>query len=458
MSRTTVAALGLFALAAAFCAPPAAAQTILFEGARVIPGDGGAAIEDGAILVERGLISRVGKKGEIAAPAGANRIDLAGKTVMPAILSTHVHPGFQRGFSYSAANYTRDNILDDLNRSLYFGISSVMSLGVEKGDVMFEMRADQAAGKLGGAKLLIAGRGIGAPNAGPGAAAYANIAYEVTTEAEIRRAVQEQAAKKVDIIKIWVDDRGGRAPRLPIALSRAVIEEGHKAGLKVAAHIFYHDDAMELAAAGVDNFAHLVRDKEMSDALIALMLKINVYQMPNIGQPERGIHANPPPWLGEPYLMGLLRDPWSADAIARIRASYSGRDPAVVTRSQRGYAILQKSVAKLSTAGVKMILGSDTGLEDHPFGFAEQKELQFMAEAGMTPMQVIVAATSRAAEFLALPDRGVLAAGKRADLLVLDANPLDDIRNTRRIAKMYLAGAEVDRAALKASLLRSARN
>src|SRR5438094_2882334 len=153
MSRMTIAALGLFALAAAFCAPPASAQTILFEGARVIPGDGSAAIEGGVMLIERGLITRVGKKGEIAAPAGADRVDLAGKTVMPAILSTHVHPGFQRGLSYSAANYTRDNILDDLNRSLYFGISTVMSLGVEKGDVMFEMRADQAAGKLGGAKL-----------------------------------------------------------------------------------------------------------------------------------------------------------------------------------------------------------------------------------------------------------------------------------------------------------------
>ena len=98
------------------------------------------------------------------------------------------------------------------------------------------------------------------------------------------------------------------------------------------------------------------------------------------------------------------------------------------------------------------MLGSDTGLEDHFFGYAEQKELGLMVEAGMTPMQVIVSATSRAAEFLKLADRGTLAAGKRADLLVLDANPLDDIRNTRRIAKLYLAGVEVDRAAIKAGL------
>ena len=125
---------------------------------------------------------------------------------------------------------------------------------------------------------------------------------------------------------------------------------------------------------------------------------------------------------------------------------------------QGGYAILQRSLAKLNAAGARIILGSDTGLEDHFFGFAEHKELELMAAAGMTPSQVIVAATSRAAEFLDLPDTGTLAPGKRADFLVLDANPLDSIVNTRRIAKMYLAGVEVDRAALKASLMRNARN
>ena len=136
-----------------------------------------------------------------------------------------------------------------------------------------------------------------------------------------------------------------------------------------------------------------------------------------------------------------------------MRAAFTSRDAATAERNRANYAILQKSVAKLTAAGAKIILGSDTGLEDHFFGYAEQKELQLMAEAGMTPAQVIVAATSRAAEFLALPDRGTVAPGKRADLLVLDANPLDDIRNTRRIAALYIAGRAVDRGAIKASLL-----
>ena len=179
--------------------------------------------------------------------------------------------------------------------------------------------------------------------------------------------------------------------------------------------------------------------------------------MPNIGSPERGTHAPVPPWLDEPYLAGLLRDTVAPEVIERMRKAIRGRDPALPSAT-KNYDILKRSVAKLGAAGARIILGSDTGLEDHFFGYAEQKELELMVQAGMTPSQVIVAATSRAAEFIGLADRGLLAPGKRADLLVLDGNPLDDIRNTRRIAKIYLAGAEVDRAALKASLTKAARN
>jgi imidazolonepropionase-like amidohydrolase len=455
MSHKIIAWFGLLVLAVALYTYPASAQTRLFEGARIIPGDGSAAIENGALLVEGGIIARIGRKGDVTPPAGAVRIDLDGKTVMPAIVSAHVHPGFQKGLTYSAENFTRETILDDLNRALYFGVSTVMSQGVEKGEVMYQIRADQAAGRLGGARLMLAGRGIGAPNAGPGAAAYAGIAYEITTEDQARSAVLELAGRQVDAIKIWVDDRGGRAPSLPIALSRTVIDEGHRLGFKVSAHVFYHKDAIELATAGIDNFAHLVRDIEMSDALIATMMAKGIYVMPNIGAPERGTHTAVPAWFEEPYLAGLLRDTVPADVVARIRASFTSRDAATAARNRQNYAILQRSVAKLSAAGARVILGSDTGLEDHPFGFAEQKELQMMADAGMTPAQVIVAATSRSAAFLGLADRGTIVPGKRADLLVLDANPLDDIRNTRRIAGMYLAGKEVDRPALKASLMRA---
>lgn len=211
MIRNLAAIVALSVLFTAQSRPP---SIILFEGERLISGDGSRTIESAAMLVENGNITRVGAKGSVNAPSGAARIDLTGKTVMPTLINTHGHPGFQRGLTYTAENFTRDTIINDMNRALFFGVAAVQSQGIEKGEVTYQVRADQQAGKAGGALLHIAGRGIGAPNAGPGAAAYAGIAYEITTEDQARKAVQELAAKKVNLVKIWVDDRNGRAPRL----------------------------------------------------------------------------------------------------------------------------------------------------------------------------------------------------------------------------------------------------
>jgi len=431
------------------------APITLYEGARLIPGDGSAVISESAFIVENGAITRLGGKGEISAAPGVRRVDLTGKTVMPTLVNAHGHPGFQKGLTYAAANYTRENILDDLNRALYFGVAAVQSQGIEKGDLALQIRNEQEAGTLGGAHLLVAGRGIGAPNAGPGAPAYAGIAYEVTTEAEIRRAVQEQAAKKVNAIKVWVDDRGGRAPRLSTPLFRAAIDEGHKLGLPVTAHVYYHVDAVDLVDAGINSLAHLVRDKEMDDALVAAIVKRKVYVMPNLGGAERSQYTSAPAWLDEPNLSALLEATVAPEVIERMKKSYTGRDAQAAERSRQIYANMQRSLAKLNAAGALIILGSDTGLEDHFFGYAEQRELEQMVLGGMAPAQVIVAATSRSAQFLGLRNTGSLAPGKSADFLVLDANPLDDIRNTRRISRIYVKGLEVDRAALRSALMKT---
>jgi imidazolonepropionase-like amidohydrolase len=427
-------------------------RIVLYEGARLISGDGSVPLDDSALLVENGTITTVGRKGDVTAPRAAGRVSLAGKTVMPALIDAHGHPGFQRGLTYSADNFTRENIVDDLNRALYFGVAAVQSQGIEKGDVTDQIRADQEAGKLGGARLHIAGRGIGAPNAGPGGAAYAGIAYEVTTEDQARKAVQELAAKKVNLIKVWVDDRNGRAPRLAPNLFKAIIDEGHRHGLQVNAHVFYYTDAVELVNAGVDALVHLVRDKEMDDALVASIVKHNVYVMPNLA-PEWNTYTVLPHWLkeGDP-LMTLLQESAPPPLIARMKKAYESPDPAAVERTRAQYAILQRSLARLAKANAKITLGCDTGLEDHLFGLAEQHELESMVKSGMTPMQVIVAATSRAAEYMKLAKMGTLAAGKEADFLVLDGNPLDDITNTQRISKIYMKGAEVNRASMRRSL------
>src|SRR5690242_3392176 len=264
---------GLLALVIAAAAVAQPRVDLALVDGTVITVDGRDTVAQ-AVAIANGTIVAVGTSAQIRALAGADTriVALGGKAVMPALISTHVHPGFQKGASYVAANFGRESVLDDLNRALYFGVSVVQSQGIERGDVMYRIRAEQAAGTLGGAKLLVAGRGIGAPNAGPGAAAYAGIAYEITTEAEARRAVDELAANRVDVVKIWVDDRNGRAPPLSPTLYGAVIDDAHKRGLRANAHVFYHSDAEGLVAAGIDGLVHLVRDVEMSDALIAAIV------------------------------------------------------------------------------------------------------------------------------------------------------------------------------------------
>jgi len=432
---------------------PSLAQTgtVLYDGARLIPGDGKPAIERSAFLVENGRITRVGRQGDIKVPAAATRVDLAGKTVMPALIDIHTHTGFQKGATYRPENYSRETIVDDLNRALYFGVSAVVSEGIDPGDAAFTIRDDQAAGRLGGARLFTAGRGIGAPNAGPGADTYRGIAYDVTTEDEGRRDVRELAARKVDVVKIWVDDRNGRAPELSPPLYRAIIDEAHRHGLRVNAHVFYLADAKGLVAAGINGFTHMARDKEMDDEVVQAIVKRGVYIMPTLQNAERGRNVEMPASLAA-WLNGPAREAIPPELIAKVQAAYGGRTAAQASAARERYAVLQRSLAKLSAAGARIVLGGDTGLQDDPFGFAEHRELELMVDAGMTPMQAIVAATSRGAEYLRLRDTGTLAAGKSADVLVLDANPLDDITNTRRIAQILLKGRLLDRNALRTGL------
>ena len=448
--RSLCVCVSVALLAATVHAQPPAT---LYEGARLIVGDGSPAIEQGAILVERGVIAEIGSVTAVNAPAGVRRVDLSGKTVMPPLIATHVHPGFQRGTTYVKDNYTRDTVLNDLNRALYFGVSVVQSQGIESGDLLYNMRAEQQQGKLDTARLMVSGRGIGSPNAGPGGAVYAGIAYEVTTQGESRDAVRQLAARKVDSIKIWVDDRNGRAPKLPAPLYRVIIDEAHVRGLPVIAHVFYHADAVDLVDAGIDGFAHLVRDKVMDDALIETMVTRGTYVMGNLSFPRRGTYASTPPWLtpGDP-MVRLLSESVSAPVLDRIRAYFANRDAKAVEGARERYRILEQSMAKLGKAGAKIILGADTGLEDHLFGMAEQLELQAMVDAGLTPMQGIVAATSRSAEFLRLARKGALRRGLDADFIVLDANPLADITNTRRISRLVLGGVEINRAELRSRI------
>jgi imidazolonepropionase-like amidohydrolase len=432
----------LIALAACSPAPPApaAAAATVFEGARLITGDG-RVIERSAFVVSGDSIVDAGASADVRVPDGARRVDLTGKTVMPALIDAHSHLGYTdvRRMTTAAANYTRENLVDHLRRYAYYGIAATLSMGVDRGKLPYELRA---APVPGAALLRTAGRGLALPNAGPGAEYRRDAALGVSTEAEARAAVRELAAAKVDIIKIWVDDRDGTVPKLPPPIYRAIIDEAHRAGLRVAAHIFDLEDAKELLRSGIDGFAHGVRDRDV-DAEFMSLLKEHpaVWVIPNL--PERETDDD----------LAWLADTVPAAEITRLRAARAARTPAAAKQARELYEVQARNLKRLSDAGVKIAYGTDAGIS---VGWVAHTELADMVAAGMTPMQVLVAATGTAAGIMRLDRHGTLvagkgAAGKSADFVVLDANPLDDITATRRISDVYLRGERIDRAALSAA-------
>jgi len=381
-----------------------------FEGARVIVGDGRTIIENAVFLVNGPRITQVGRAGQVTIPTGATRVNLAGKTVMPAIIDTHTH-----------LSQTREMLLNDLKRRAFYGVGAALSLGQDTTDVSFQMRAETRAGSIpGAARFFTAGRGITGPEPGRTTAPH-----WVTTAAEARQAVDEEAAKNVDIVKFWVDDRLGTVKKLTPDIYSAVIDEAHKKGLRTITHIYTLEDAKGTLRAGVDAFAHSVRDKDVDDEFMAL-----VKQHPNLvlgpNMPDRGVKVD----------LSWLRDSIPPADFAKLEAA--NKDDAT---ARAFWSIQARNLARMNAAGVRIVVGTDGNTP-----YAPHVKMEDMVVAGMTPMQVLTAATRNGAQFLRMTDVGTIEANKSADFIVLDANPLDNVTNTRKIASVYLRGTMVDRA------------
>ena len=445
---------GLFVLASAVLAAcsgvgvdtaaPPGPPAIVIDGARIWDGTGSVPIDDGVLVVRGDRIEAVGPRAAVTIPAGSTTIDAKGKTLIPGLINAHGHIGYTKRLVESPANYTKESILAQLGQYARYGVTTVLSLGLDTAP-MFEVRGPASANEPPRATVFTAGRGFtgkgGYPTTLP---QFVDVPYQVDTVDEVKARIQELAGQKVDFVKIWVDSHFERYEPIRPELYKAIIDEAHQQNLRVVAHIFYHADAKGLVEAGIDGLVHSIRDRDVEDALVTMMKERGVFYAPTLTREMALLaYADAPEFLDDPFLTAQadpediksLKDPaWGA----KVKA---GPD---FPKLKAPLDMAQKNLKKLFDSGVKIALGTDTGPPARFQGYFEHVELDMMVKVGLTPEQALQTATKNAAEVLKIDQEfGTLQAGKRADLLLLDENPLESILNTRKISKVWVGGREV---------------
>lgn len=383
-----------------------------FTGLTLIDGTERAPVANATIVVQDGRVVRIGPAARVAIPPEAQRIALDGKVVVPGLINAHGHV----------------NTMRDLTTYAAYGVTTIFSLGGDQ-PLIFAARDHQATPTLNRARVFVAG-----PVLTP------------TTPSEARTLVQGVAAQKVDIVKIRVDDNLGTTQKMRPEVYRAVIEEAHRLGLRVAAHVFYLADAKDLLAAKADFIAHSVRDAEVDAAFITALKSSGVCYSPTLmREVSTFVYESTPEFFADPLFLAHANPEWVATLKEPARQDAMRRS-ATAQRYKTALDVASRNLKRLADAGIPIAMGTDTGPTGRFQGYFELMELELMVKAGLTPRQALTAATREAARCMKLDGQlGTLERGKWADFVVLDADPLANISNVRRISSVWIAGNNVAR-------------
>lgn len=424
------------------------ADAILLQDVTLIDGNGGAPLEHTDILIQGDTIAEIGKNLDTA---GFKVLNLSGKTIMPALISAHVHVGTLKGTTTKSVNYTRENILAQLKKYEDYGVGTIQVMGTDR-PLLFSsgLRDSAMNGQLPGARMFSAGYGFGVPENAPPVDFGMDQVYRPTSAAQVPSEMDSLAKLKPSVVKMWVDDFGGKFKKMDPAIYQAIITEAHKHHIRVASHLYYLADARKLVADGLNIMGHSIRDSVIDDALIAQMKAKGVAYIPTLSLDEYAyIYARKPEWINDEFFKASL-EPGVYEMITSKKYQDDLKNSPAYARSVAAYETALRNVKKLYLAGVLVAMGTDSGATPvRAQGFSEHLELELMVQAGLSPIQAISVATKNGAQLLQIAGKyGTLEKGKVADLIILKNNPLTDIKNTRGIEAVYKAGKEVSKGPL----------
>lgn len=398
--------------------------TIAFVGGLLIDGTDAAPLENAVVVVTNGRIQAVGPRNDVGITEGADIIDITGRTIMPGIVNAHGHVGDVIGLE--GGHYTAENLLRQLSLYARYGVTTVNSLGGD-GEAGFAIRDIQNNPGLDRARIMVAGSVVTGDS-----------------EATIRAVVNRNADMGANYIKMRLDDNLGMGTKMPRPLFDALLDQATKRRLPLAVHLFYLEDAKYILKQGADLVAHSIRDLPVDGEFIDLIKEKNKCYVPTLTREvSTFIYESEPDFFYDPYFLkeadpAVLRELMTPERMNRMKNSRAAAG------YKAGLDVAMKNIAALDQAGVKIAMGTDTGVAARFQGYFEHMEMHMMVDAGMAPIDVIRASTGIAADCIGAHDVGTIEPGKWADLVILTKNPAEDIMNTKTIESVWIAGNRVE--------------
>ncbi len=423
-----------------FNATAQSSKVVVIRGAQIIDSISSVPIENTVLVIKDDRISGLYSENDkyIRSLEDAEYINATGKTIMPTLVDAHAHLGVVKNLIPSSKNITQENVMAQLHQYARYGIGVIASLGIDE-DFIYNMRTQETKSMLHVPKIITAGKGFGVLNAAPPAAFGTDKIYRPENIQDAIKQMNELAKNKPNLVKIWVDDfRGQHAPKMKADIYKTIIREAHKQNIPVVAHVFYMEDAKELIRNGVDILGHSIRDQVVDAELIELMKSHHVSLIPTLSRDEASfIYHDSPEWLKEDFFLNSI----THDVLKFLKSNQAPNN----IQARSDLIIAKLNLKTLFDAGVKIAFGTDSGASpERAQGFSEHRELELLVDSGLTEFEAVQVATVMSAQSLGIEkDIGTLETGKLANFIILNKNPLKNIKNTQKIHSVWLKGKKV---------------